>query len=110
MHGRHRVEQMREPDALGLGNQPEECAVAVEAPRPALLDDVQSSLVVAVKERVGDAAGGRLVGRLQGFGAEPPDADHAHQCVGNEAADRRTGLQLFEFHRRAEWVIVVRLD
>jgi hypothetical protein len=39
VHRQHRVEQVREADALGLGNQAEQRAVAVEAPGPALLDD-----------------------------------------------------------------------
>ena len=34
--GEHRVEQVREADALRLGDEPEERAVAVEAPGPAL--------------------------------------------------------------------------
>jgi hypothetical protein len=37
----HRIEQVGQPDAVRLGDQPEQRAVAVEAPGPALLDDLQ---------------------------------------------------------------------
>ena len=33
--GQQRVEEVGQPDAVGFGKQPEQCAVAVEAPRPA---------------------------------------------------------------------------
>ena len=53
----HRVEEVREADALRLGDEAEERAVAVEAPGPALLDDLEARLVVAVEQLVGDPAG-----------------------------------------------------
>ncbi len=98
MHRQHRVEQMCEADALGLGNQAEECTVSIKAPRPALFDQFQTGLVVTVKQLVGDFSGGGLVGQFQRFGAKPLDADHAYQGVRDDAADRRVGLELFEFH------------
>ena len=55
-----RVEQVREADALRFGHQPEQRAVAVEAPRPPLGDDLEPGLVVAVEQFVGDRAGLRL--------------------------------------------------
>ena len=58
MDGEHRVEEVREADALRLGDEAEERAVAVEAPGAALLDDLEPRLVVAVEELVGHAAGG----------------------------------------------------
>ena len=48
----NRIEQMREPDAVGLGDEPEQTAVAVETPGPALLNDFESRLVVTVKKRI----------------------------------------------------------
>ena len=41
VHGEQRVEEMRKADALRLGDQAEQRAVAVEAPRPAGLDDLE---------------------------------------------------------------------
>ena len=62
--GEHRVEEVGEADAVRLGDEAEERAVAVEAPRPARLDDLEARLVVAVEELVRDAAGRVLVGQL----------------------------------------------
>ena len=52
----HRIEEVREADAVRLGDEAEERAVAVEAPRAARLDDLEARLVVAVEDLVGDAA------------------------------------------------------
>ena len=54
--GQHRIEEVRQADAVRLGDQPEQRAVAVEAPGPALLDDLEPGLVVAVEQLVGDLA------------------------------------------------------
>ena len=93
----HRVEQVREADAVRLGDEPEQRAVAVEAPGPALLDDLEPRLVVAVEQLVRDLAGRRLVDELEGVGAEPLDADDGDQGVGQDAADGGVGLEVFEF-------------
>ena len=53
----HRIEQVGEADALRLGDQPEERAVAIEAPGPPLLHDLEARLVVAVEQLVRDLAG-----------------------------------------------------
>ena len=94
--GQHRVEEVREADALRLGDEPEQRAVAVEAPGPALLDDLEPRLVVAVEQLVGDLAGGRLVGELERLGAEPLHADDGHQRVRQDAAHGGVGLEVFE--------------
>ena len=107
VHRQHRVEQVRQADAVGLGDQTEERAVAVEAPGPALLHQLQTGLVVAVEQLVGDLAVRGLVGQLQGLGAEPLDADHRHQGIGDDAADGGVGLELFELHRRAGCILVL---
>ena len=98
VHGKHGVEQMREADALCLGDQAEQCTVAVEAPRPADLDDLQLRLVVTVQKLVGDLAGGRLVGQLERFGAEPLHTDDHREALGENAAYRGVGLEIFELH------------
>ena len=98
VHGEHGVEEMRKADALGLGDQAEEGAVAVEAPRPADLDDLQLGLVVTVQKLVGDLAGGRFVGQLKRFGAEPLHPDNRRDPLGQYAAYRSVGLEIFELH------------
>ena len=44
--GQHRIEQVRQADAMRLGDEAEQRAVAVEAPGPALLHDFEARLVV----------------------------------------------------------------
>jgi len=61
MHRADRIEQMREPDPLSFGGEPEQHAVAVEAPRPSLLDDFESGQVVAIQEFVGTFPAGVLL-------------------------------------------------
>ena len=97
MHREHRVEEMRKTYALSLRYQAEECAIAIEAPWPALLDQFQARLIVAIDQLVSDLAGGGLVGQLQCLRAEPLDVDHRHQCIGHNAAYGSVGLELFEF-------------
>ena len=43
----HGIEQVRQADAMRFGDEPEESAVAVEAPRPAHFDDFEARLVVS---------------------------------------------------------------
>ena len=94
-----RVEQMRKPDALRLGHEPEQGAVAVEAPRPPLGDDLEPVLVVAVEQLVGDRAGRCLVRQLDRLRAEPLHADDRHRAVGVDAPDSAARSQVFELHR-----------
>ena len=92
----HRIEEVRQADAVRLGDQAEERAVAVEAPGPALLDDLEARLVVAVEQLVRHLAGRRLVGQLERLGAEPLDADDRDQGIGQDAAHGGVGLEFFE--------------
>ena len=98
VHREHRVEEMGEADSLRLGYQAEQRTVAVEAPGAPDLDDLEPGLVVAVQQLVGDLAGWCLVGQLQGLGAEPLYADHRDEAVGQNAAHRGVGLEVFELH------------
>ena len=54
--GEHRIEQMRQADAMGFGRQPVAGAVAVEAPRAALFGQLQPGFVVAVEDLLGNAS------------------------------------------------------
>ena len=83
----HRVEQVGEADALRLGDEAEERAVAVETPGPALLDHVEAGFVVAVEQLVGDLPARGLVGQLQGLRAEPLDADDGDRASWQHASD-----------------------
>ena len=59
VHGEHRIEEVREADAVRFGDEPVRGAVAVEAPRAPLLHDFEARFVVAVEDLLGDPAGGR---------------------------------------------------
>ena len=83
---------------MRLGDEAEQRAVAVEAPGPPDLDDLEPGFVVTVQQLVGDLAGRRLVGQLQRFGAEPLHADHRDEAVGQNAAHGGIGPEVFELH------------
>lgn len=96
MDGEDRVEQVGKMDALGFGDETEHAAVSIEAPGPALLDQVEAGFIAAIEQFVGDLAGRGLVGQLQGLGTEPADVDDDDQAVGQQAADGGIGLKIFE--------------
>ena len=56
MDCKYRIEQVREPNAMGLSNEPVERSVAVETPRAPGLDHLKTGLVVAIEDLVRDAA------------------------------------------------------
>lgn len=92
----HRIEQVGEANALGLGDEAEESAIAVEAPGPALLDKVEAGLIVAIEQLVGYLARRRLVGELERLGAEPLDADHGNQGIGQDPTNGGIRLEVFK--------------
>ena len=96
VNGENRVKEMGQPDTLGLGDEAEEVAVAIEAPRPADRHHLDSGFVVAVEQFVGDPAFRRLVGQFDGGGAVPLHVHHGHQSVGQNAANRGVGGQFFK--------------
>ena len=98
VHGEHRVEEMRQVDPLRLGDHAEQRAVSVEAPWAADLDDLDPGFVVTVQELIGDPTRRCLVRQLERFGAEPLHADHRDKAVGQDAAHRGAGLEIFKLH------------
>jgi hypothetical protein len=56
----------------------------------------RSRSVAAVEELIGDAAGRILVGKFEGFGAKPLDADDGNKLIGEDTSDGGGGLQVFE--------------
>ncbi len=91
-----RIEQVGEADAVGFSNEAEGRAVAVEAPRPADLDDLQARLVVAVEDLVRHPPVGPAVNEGQRVRAVPGDVDDGDRRVGQNASDGGVGLELFE--------------
>ena len=98
VHRQRGVEQVREVDAQRLGHQPKQFPVAVEAPRPPLLDNLQARFVVAVEDLAAQLAAGPPVGELQRVGPEPARAHHRHQNIRQDAAYGGGGLQVFQLH------------
>ena len=96
--GQQGVEEVGEADALGLGDEAEKGAVAIEAPGAGLLGDVDAGLVVAVEELVGDIAGGCFVGQLDGVFSVPLHVDHRDEAVCQDALDSGVGCEFFQFH------------
>lgn len=92
MYGQDRVEEVGEADAVCLGNEPEERAVAVETPRASGLDDLQAGLVVAIENLVGHSTVGTPVDEGQRVRAVPCDADDGSQVVGQNSSDGGLGL------------------
>ena len=66
MDGQQRVKEVRQADALRLGHQAEEGAVAVKAPGAALLHQLQACFVFPVEQHVAGRAPRRLVGKFEG--------------------------------------------
>ena len=64
------IEQMCEPDALGLGGEPERVAVTVEAEGPSRLDQFEPRLGIA-KEQYLSRAVGAPVHDVQSIGPYP---------------------------------------
>jgi hypothetical protein len=96
MNGEHRIEEVREADAVRLGDETEEMAVTVEAPWAPLLGDLESRLVVPVQQLAAELPARVFVGQLQGFRAEPLHADDRHQGIRKDATERGVGLEVFE--------------
>src|SRR5690606_6449136 len=101
VHRQDRIEQVREPDAVRFRYEPEKRSVGVEAPRAALLDDLQPGFVVPVEDLVVYSAGGCTVDECERVGAVPLDADDGNRGVQEDAANGRTRLKVFEFHLQA---------
>ncbi len=79
--GEHGIEQVGQADAVRLGDEAEERAVAVEAPGPARLDDLETRLVVPVEDLVRDTAIRPTVHEGQRVRPVPCDADDRDQGV-----------------------------
>jgi hypothetical protein len=60
-----RIEQVGQADALCFRDQPNERSVAIEAPGPTLLDDLQARFVVAAYQLIRNPSGRIFVRQLQ---------------------------------------------
>ena len=90
------IEQVGQPDALGLGREPEQVAIAAERPRPARSNQLERRLVAAVDQPVANRPARLLERDLDRLVAEPLDLDDLRHRAGHQAAHRRSGAQLLE--------------
>ena len=82
MDGEERVEEVSQTDAVSLGDQPQQVAIAIEGPRASNVGDRDPCLVVPVQQLVGDLAGRILVGEFESVRPKPLDADHRYETIG----------------------------
>lgn len=82
MNRQNRIEEVRQADPVSFGHQTEKMPVAIEAPRPALLDDFEAWFVIAVEEGVGYLAIGVFVCQFKRVGTEPLHVDNCNEGVG----------------------------
>jgi hypothetical protein len=92
----HRVEQMGQADTVGLGDEAEQRAIAVEAPRSPFGDNLQGGLAVTVEELVVDAAGGVFVSERQRVRAMPVHGNDRDQRVGSDTPNGGATGQLLQ--------------
>ena len=83
---------------LALTVKTKQGSVPVEAPGATPFDGLDTGLVVPVQELVGDLARRRFVGELHGGVAEPLDADHRDQAVGEYPLHGCVYRKVFQFH------------
>ena len=79
--GEERIEQVGELDAVGLGHETEEGAVAVEAPRPTLGDHFEARLAFAIDQLISQIPDGVLVCDLDRDDAQPLDVEHRGEAL-----------------------------
>ena len=71
-----RIEQVRETDAVGLRDEPQQVAVPVEGPGPAGRDHLEPRLVIAINDAIARRTRIVLESDLDRLVAEPFDLDH----------------------------------
>src|ERR1019366_6201090 len=70
--------------------------VPVKAPGEAVFQDLETRLVMAIEQLIGNGARRSLVGQLQSLGAKPLYADHRNNLVRQNTSDCGGGLEVFE--------------
>ena len=87
MDRQERVKQVRQPDSVRFGQQAEQCAVAVEAPRPACLRNLERRLPIAIEQLVAETTGRVFERDFDGDSAKPLNVKDADNAVGRDTPD-----------------------
>jgi len=98
VHGQHRIKQVGQANAVRLGREPKQGAVAVEAPGTARFHHLQTRLIVAIQDFFRHPPVGTAVNQGQCLRAVPFHIDHRHQHFGQNTPERRIRSQVFQFH------------
>jgi hypothetical protein len=94
--GQDRVEQVRQANAVRFGDEAKQRAVAVEAPRPPLLEHLEPRFVVPVEDLLRDPPVRRAVDEGERVRAVPLHAHDGHRAVGQKAPDGGVRAEVFE--------------
>ena len=89
------IEQVGEPDAVGLRRQPQQAAVGVEGVGPPGLDELEAAFLAAIDQPLADPAVDPEH-EVQGVRAEARDLNDLGDPGGVEAPQSRAGLDILE--------------
>ena len=89
------IEQMGEPDAIGLGGQPQQAAVGIERVAATRFHELEAALLAAIDKAFADSAVDPK-DEVRGIGAETRDLDDLRDPSGIETAQARSGLDVLE--------------
>ncbi len=96
MDGEYRIEEIGKADAVGLGDQSEKSAIAIDTPWSALFGNLDVRLVMTIEQGIRYSPVWVLVGELHSFSPEPFKAYDRDQAVGQDAPEGSIGLKIFK--------------
>jgi hypothetical protein len=79
--GEYRIEQVRQPYAVGFGDEAEKGTIAVKAPRLALLHDLYPWLIVPVQQLIRNFSCRCLICEFQCRRSKPLYVDDVNEAV-----------------------------
>ena len=92
------VEEMRQADAVGLGNQTVGGAIAIEAPLAALFDECEPGFVLPVENLLRDAASGGPINHRKRVRAVPLHVHHSNGAIWTNASNRGLRREVLQLH------------
>jgi hypothetical protein len=91
----------------GRQKNPKPASVTIKTPWPTNLNNFQPWFIMSVEQFVCDFSGGRLIGQLKSFRAEPLYAYHGDEGVGYYSANGCIGLEVVEVDHRIILIKVI---
>src|SRR5579871_151904 len=90
------VEEIRQANPVGFGDEPQQSAIDIKAPQSRRLNDLQSRLAVAVGQFITQAARSIFVGQFNRDPAVPLHIRHCRHSIWQSALDLGSARQFFE--------------